>query len=122
VKTLLRYCAVALVAAIFAVQTSAYAASNHCSTPFRDARLLKAVPPSYPQIAGRAGARGAVLVNVTVVPNGRPTARIAKSSGNLALDGSTLAAARRSTYLPKLVNCKAVVGHYLFRATFSGAP
>jgi TonB family protein len=79
-----------------------------------------------------------VLVDVTVDAAGKlVSATIAQSSGNMALDQAALAAARQSTYEPKLeaipvrrqagpdhaagttsVVCRAVTGKYLFKVTF----
>lgn len=79
-----------------------------------------------------------VAVAVTIAPDGQLLeARIAQSSGNMAMDQAALTAARQSTYEPKTiaipvrrqagagsqntndgVACKSVTGTYLFRVTF----
>jgi TonB family protein len=65
-------------------------------------------------------AGGSVILAVTIAPNGSVTGlSLRKSSGNAQIDRSVLDAARHSKYSPKLVDCKAVAGSYLFRADFA---
>jgi TonB family protein len=44
-----------------------------------------------------------------------------KSSGTLSFDMASLHAARQSSYRPKVVDCHAVEGTYLFNATYTPA-
>jgi len=61
-----------------------------------------------------------VRVLVTVGPDGGVrAANISKSSGNMMSDLAALRAARASSYAPKVVNCVAVTGDYMFRAEFN---
>ena len=47
--------------------------------------------------------------------------KLTKSSGDVDIDNAALEAARKSTYQPKIVACKAVPGTYVFRADFDRA-
>lgn len=59
------------------------------------------------------------IVHVTIGTNGElVTEKIAQSSGNDVLDQSALDAAKRSTYEPKVSDCKAVVADYFVRFDF----
>jgi TonB family protein len=40
---------------------------------------------------------------------------VAKSSGSAGMDNQVIASAKESKYLPKLVHCVPVGGHYIFR-------
>ncbi|HTX58722.1 MAG TPA: M56 family metallopeptidase [Verrucomicrobiae bacterium] len=85
-------------------------ASASCNA---DARVLKPAMPNIPDAAYKPN----VFANaeVTVAADGQPmTAKIIKSSGSAGIDEATVAAAMASTYSPKMVNCKAVVGEYVF--------
>jgi TonB family protein len=87
-----------------------------CANPNVDALVTK---PAEPQMPRGFKAGGSAVVAVTIAPNGSVThANVLKSSGNAQIDRSVLDAARHSTYSPKLVDCKAVTGSYLFRADF----
>jgi TonB family protein len=87
-----------------------------CANPNVDALVTK---PAEPQMPRGFKAGGSAVVAVTIAPNGSVThASVLKSSGNAQIDRSVLDAARHSTYSPKLVDCKAVTGSYLFRADF----
>ncbi len=89
--------------------------------PDREAIVKDAMSPDYPDSA-RDLAMGpkTVVVDVSVSANGSITGlRIAESSENSAIDLAAMEAALKSTYLPKIVACKGVTGHYLFRAEFN---
>jgi TonB family protein len=88
--------------------------------PNREVRVKNAAAPDFPDSLRdlRFGPK-AVVADVAVSPTGSVTAvRITESSGNLAVDAALLKAARESTYLPKIVSCKGVSGHFLFRVEF----
>ncbi|MBV8725867.1 MAG: energy transducer TonB, partial [Candidatus Eremiobacteraeota bacterium] len=52
---------------------------------------------------------------VSVGPDGRPTGvKLAKLSGNTAVDHATVMAAMASTYSAAMKGCKPVAGVYLF--------
>jgi TonB family protein len=56
---------------------------------------------------------------VTIGPTGNLVdAKISQSAGNMALDQAALAAARQSTYAPKIVDCQPTTGSYYFKVTF----
>lgn len=91
-----------------------------CKTPYQDATVVQQAQPEYPDSAREQGlGEVQVAVRVTIGPSGSlVNAAISQSAGNMALDQAALAAARQSTYAPKIVNCEAVTGDYLFRVTF----
>jgi len=65
-----------------------------------------------------AGVKTAV-VRVTVAANGTVSDTVlTTSTGNSALDAAAVQAARAATYSPKVVDCRAVAGIYLFKVTF----
>jgi TonB family protein len=91
-----------------------------CATPNAEAATINVVPPDYPDSA-RDLQLGAVsaLVLVTLDAHGAlQNARIAQSSGNLAIDQAALRSARASTYSAKIANCVPVAGSYIFHADF----
>jgi TonB family protein len=98
-------------------------ASGESCPADRDATVTSAVPPDYPSGARLLGpGPKTVLVDVTVSPAGNVTAvRIQESSGNGLLDVAAMEAALKSTYRAKIIACKGVEGHYLFRAEFNPA-
>jgi TonB family protein len=58
------------------------------------------------------------IVAVAVAPNGSvEKAKVYRSSGNLLFDQASVIAARRSTYKPKLVDCKPVEGTVYFKTS-----
>jgi TonB family protein len=78
--------------------------------------------PAQPQLAKPQWPKQKVSaeVAVTIAPNGKVTgAKIYKSSGDAAVDAAALTAAEKSKYTPKMVNCVAVQGSYLFKADFA---
>jgi TonB family protein len=103
----------------------------------REATAVSLVAPDASMLRGTTAGQIQVRVGVTIDPDGKlTTARILQSSGNMALDRAALAAARESTYRPKLiavpvrrqagkdqtsssdgVTCKAVPGTYTFIVT-----
>ena len=92
-------------------------AAAACAKPNVDALVTK---PAEPQMPPGLKAGGSVILAVTIAPNGSVTGlSLRKSSGNAQIDRSVLDAARHSKYSPKLVDCKAVAGSYLFRADFA---
>ncbi|MFY9737976.1 MAG: M56 family metallopeptidase [Candidatus Cybelea sp.] len=99
-----------------AVPGSAVAAAA-CAKPNVDALVTE---PAQPQTPHGLKAGGTVILAVTIAPNGSVThLSLRKSSGNAQIDRSAAEAALHSKYSPKLVNCKAVTGSYLFRADFA---
>lgn len=72
-------------------------------------------PEPEPDLAGGI----VVTVNVTVDPSGKPTAaHVVQGSGSKPLDDAAIDAALKSQYTPKMVDCRAVAGLYLFKVTF----
>jgi TonB family protein len=107
-----------MIFALFLLLASpAPAASPPCT---RDATPQNIVTPDYPDSARKLklGLRQ-VAVTVLIRADGTvQSASVARSSGNAALDAAAVAAASKTTYLPKTLNCKAVPGAYLFKVTF----
>ena len=104
-------------ASLVAANPAAPIESTSCAHPFVDARAVKLVPPSYPYT--QAMPDGISFVNLTLLPDGSlADATVYQSSGDVAFDVAALEAARRSTFLPKIVYCRPGIGEYLFRAEF----
>ena len=91
-----------------------------CKTPYQDATVVNQVTPEYPDQARDLGlGEVQVAVEVTISPSGSLVdAKIAQSANNMSMDQAAIAAAKQSTYAPKVVNCQPVQGDYLFRVTF----
>jgi TonB family protein len=61
------------------------------------------------------------IVAVWVAPDGSvEKAKIYRSSGDLLFDEASVRAARRSTYKPKVLDCKPVEGIVYFRTSLTG--
>jgi TonB family protein len=91
-----------------------------CAQPNSEAHVVTAAAPEPPH---GLKLQGTVNVVVTIAPSGHVTsASVVHSSGNAAIDGAVVDAARRSTYSPKIVNCTPVQGRYVFHAEFEPAP
>lgn len=91
-----------------------------CKTPYQDATVVQQSQPDYPDSARELGlGTVTVSIEVTIAPSGSlETATVSQSSNNAALDNAAVAAAKQSTYAPKIVNCTPVEGQYLFKVTF----
>jgi periplasmic protein TonB len=92
-----------------------------CKTPFQDATVVQQAQPDYPDSARELGL-GTVTVTVTVTLSGTgalENAVVSQGSGNGAIDNAALAAAKQSTYAPKIVNCQPQdAAQYYFKVTF----
>jgi bla regulator protein blaR1 len=87
------------------------ALSSKC---FADVKPLNAAMPNISKADYRPNLSANALV--TVAADGHPTAaKIVKSSGNAGVDRATVEAAMTSTYSPKMLDCKATTGQYLFQ-------
>lgn len=65
--------------------------------------------PGYPAVAIRRGYEGSVLLNVRVLPNGKPEeVTIFRSSGHKVLDNAALKAVRKWKFVPAQRGFKAV--------------
>lgn len=65
--------------------------------------------PGYPAVAIRRGYEGSVLLNVHVLPNGKPEeVTIFRSSGHKVLDNAALKAVRKWKFVPAQRGFKAV--------------
>lgn len=104
-----------------ASQTSVVAAA--CANPNADPEAVNAVaPPELPKSQTPKQPVSAVVA-VAIAPSGKVTGvKIYRSSGSDYFDKTVVYAAGKSTYSPKIVNCLAVQGTYLFRADFRPAP
>jgi TonB family protein len=110
----------ALLAAIAATPLPMGSPQSTCP-PNGEATVTDATSPEYPDSARDLGTGPVtVIVDVTVSPAGNVTnINLAQSSNNAAIDVAAMSAALHSKYRPKIVACKGVVGHYLFRAEFN---
>jgi TonB family protein len=84
-----------------------------CVASTREAKVTTPVAPDLPaDIHGPLEA----VVKVTVAADGSvKNVSVYRSSGNVRVDEAMLTAAKQATYSPKIVNCTAVEGDYLFR-------
>ncbi len=87
----------------------------------KDAQVINAVQPVYPETAKYVGGGPySVTLGMTIDPTGHVIdVRVLQSSGRSDLDYAAKAAALQSTYSPKVVDCKPVTGNYKFRVRFS---
>lgn len=91
--------------------------STPCAIAYQDATVTQAATPVYPSNA-RTRHEATVNLIVTVGPDGKlQSARIAQSSGDMALDAAAMQAARDSQFAPKIVDCRPVSGQYLLHET-----
>lgn len=103
------------------LQTSSTApiVASTCTKPNAEP---EAINPQPPQLAKTQWPKQKVSaqVAVSIAPSGKVTgAKIYQSSGDTAVDKAVLTAAEKSAYSPKIVNCVAVQGTYLFKADFA---
>lgn len=97
---------------------SAAVAAAACANPNIEPSVVVPVPPDLGKSKVPKQNYSAVVA-VTIAPNGKVAgAKVYKSSGNATVDSAVVAAAEKSTYSPKLVNCAPAQGTYLFRADF----
>ena len=114
-------CAVASSVALPTPAPAQSVGSPVCSQPDHAATVTKVVQPIYPNSAAASGeGYTSVQVMITIDPSGKIVdSHIYRSSGNAAVDESAQQAALHSQYAPKVVDCTAVTGRYLFRADFA---
>lgn len=95
-------------------------ASPPCAQPYREGSVIDPAFASYPREAATQGLISVtVLVKVVIEADGSvSSATITKSSGNMYLDQAALKAARDTTYSPRIVNCVATRGSFLYKAVF----
>ncbi|MDP9017634.1 MAG: energy transducer TonB [Candidatus Eremiobacteraeota bacterium] len=90
-----------------------------CSAPYVEATTRDKFVPETPALALEQGLAGSVKVKVDLSAGGVVTdAKVFESSGSSILDAAAVEAAKRTTYIPKTVDCEHVPGSYLFRVTF----
>jgi TonB family protein len=100
--------------------TAASTVAAACAHPNSDAQVVTPMEPALPH---GLKLRGMVNVVVTIAPSGHVTnASVSHSSGNAAVDGAVVDAARHSTYSPKIVDCAPVQGRYVFHVEFAPSP
>lgn len=92
---------------------------QQCATPYVDATATYAAQAIVPS-GIRVDRTTFVDLTVVIGPDGSlQSVRVTRSSGNSALDAAAMDAARRSRFSPKILNCAAVTGQYLFRVSFA---
>jgi TonB family protein len=115
--TLLR-CIVFAVFGVVATAAAAVAAPS-CEIANRDAVVASAVKPVLPSSVHPTDVESA-YVAVTIGPNGHLlNEHIASSSNNPAVDRAVLDALRKSTFSPKVTNCRPTTGTYLYYFMFA---
>lgn len=109
-----------IAALAFIVLAQAVPAPTGTNTCTHEAWVTNPVKPSFNPPAGSEYIQTlSTDVAVTLNPNGSvKAALIYRSSGVTAWDDAVLNAAKSSTYLPKVVDCKPVESHYIFRANY----
>jgi TonB family protein len=111
---------ISIVSFLTASPASAYTQNATCEIAQRDATVINAVEPLYPEWAREMAITGKVLVRVDLAPSGALIdASIAESSGIHSLDVAALEAARESRFAPAVLKCVAVGGSYLYRVEFN---
>jgi len=86
-----------------------------------NAFVVKPGVPGMPDDVGplKPGQKLTVIVRVAIAADGTvSSATLTSPSGNVNLDAAALQAARQTTYSPKMVDCRAVAGDYMFQVTF----
>lgn len=91
----------------------------NCQPPNVDADVLDQAQPEFPDAARNMKGTLRAVITVNVSADGQMTsATVLQSTGNQALDQAAFAAARQSTYLPAVKDCKRVPGTYQFTVTY----
>jgi|GEM_PF-3945238 len=110
--------AVILAMLLAQVTPSPSAGPSEC---FHDASLTRADYPKDFSPAHEAPLYATVLVLISA--DGKvEKASIYKSSGDLQFDMASIRAAKSSSYKPKLADCKAVEGTFLFKTSLTPNP
>ncbi len=100
-----------------AVKVIASTKAANCSVAYADATLTQAFPLQLPSEA--LTEELVVLIEVDIGHDGRVLDyRVVRHSGNFMADNAAIRAMRLSTYSPRIINCVAVPGPYVFRADF----
>ena len=89
-----------------------------CDHPFEAARVVHAAEPDTPPMAQQQGILGEVRVGVALDAAGQVVTAAIRRSPSAILNNPALYAARRSTYQPAVVNCRAVPSAYEFVVSF----
>ncbi len=91
-----------------------------CDRPDVAARTVLVADPEMPDMARQRNVTGTVDVRVDLSETGAVRAVSIAHTPDVVLDEAALDAARRTTYAPEIVDCKAQSGSYLFRVEFDG--
>lgn len=95
----------------------------NCQPQNVDADVLDQAQPDFPDAARNMKGALRAVITVNLSAQGQMTsATILHSTGNQALDQAAFAAARQSTYLPAVRDCKRVPGTYQFTVTYESGP
>jgi hypothetical protein len=90
-----------------------------CAVPDVPAAVVRAMLPDTPVAAQGMHLSASVDVLVSLDAAAHVVSATVERSGAAVLDGSALAAARGSTYVPALHDCKPVPSTYLFRVEYN---
>lgn len=95
----------------------------NCRPANVDADVLEQAQPEFPDAARNVFGTPRAVITVNLSAQGQMTsATISQSTGNRALDQAAFDAARLSTYLPAVKDCKRVPGTYQFTVTYESGP
>jgi protein TonB len=116
----LGFLGLALAATTLQPASAAASRATACASADVDARLARPANPVRPTLAVAQGATGTALVEIKLSPSGTVlAARVAKSTGNAALDRAALEAARQSTFAPAIHQCEPTGGSYRLSVEFT---
>jgi TonB family protein len=102
----------------------AQATASPTATPCQaEAEVVRAIPPKDFDLWPYEGAAFYATVLVLIGPDGKvEKASLYQPSGNLQFDMASIRAAKKSTFKPKLIDCKPVEGTFLFKTSLTPRP
>ena len=91
-----------------------------CNAPDRDAIVLSAPAPEFPDYAQVAGDSGEAVIRVELSASGHVQhTELASSTGDFALDREANRIARESSYAPAMAHCENVASTFLYQVNFT---
>lgn len=106
------------VAAICLASACASPSESSCLQRSSEAKILKMVVATAPPLAAQNGIGGDVVLSVMLTPSGEVAGVSVVQSTSPLLNGPAIAAARASTYTPRVKNCKRVGSVLRYTAHF----
>ncbi len=105
---------------ILSAAKTAPAYSATCATPFREAEMIRPIPPDPGNASHFTSTSGMSIVKVAIDPNGSLSdSWIWLSSGETAFDNALLWSAQHTQYKNAIAYCRPVPARYLIGLTFS---